>query len=42
MFTAGINQNNYKTTDTEESINYTVMKNRILLTAGIIYRLAYR
>ena len=42
MFTAGINQNNYKTTDTEESINYTVMNNRILLTAGIIYRLAYR
>jgi hypothetical protein len=42
MFTAGINQNNYKTTDIEENINYSVMGNRILLTAGIIYRLAYR
>lgn len=41
MFTAGINQNNYKVTDTAGTIKYNVMKNRILLAANLIYKLAY-
>jgi hypothetical protein len=41
MFTAGINMNNYKITDTEKHISYKVFINRIELLYKIIYKMAY-